>query len=161
MQTFGPTAVFVTSILVMGGCATSDCDPTRGGFIRGIGCSVSGSYGAREANLRTTRDAAEIERDRSQRALDKTHRQKQATEERVAAAGREYQALDRDLAAMQTKLSRAKSGNEDLKRKLRGLQQEMKLLKADLFTPQAEKDKQLGDLRKRKADLERQIEGAL
>lgn len=161
MQSFGPTAVLVTAILVLCGCATTDCDPSRGGFIRGIGCSVSGSYGTREANLRTTRDAAEIERERSQRTLDNTHRQKQAAEEQVKAAGREYQALDRDLAAMQTKLSKAKSGNEGLKRKLRGLQQEMKLLKADSFTPQVEKDKQLEDLRKRKADLERQVEGAL
>lgn len=161
MHSFGLTAVFVTSILVIGGCATTNCDPSRGGFIRGIGCSVSGSYGARQANLRTTRDSVEIERDRSQRALDQTNRQKEATEEQVKAAGREYQALDRDLAAMQTKLSKAKSGNEELKRKLRGLQQEMKLLKADSFTPQVEKDKQLEDLRKRKADLERQVEGAL
>ena len=161
MPSFGPTAVFVTSILLLGGCATTDCDPTRGGFIRGIGCSVSGSYDAREANLRTTRDAAQIERDRSQRTLDQTNRQKATTEGQVAAAEREYQALDRDLAAMQTKLSKAKAGNEDLKRKLRGLQQEMKLLKADSFSPQAEKDKQLEDLRKRKADLERQVEEAL
>ncbi|MGH8627544.1 MAG: hypothetical protein ACREYC_20515 [Gammaproteobacteria bacterium] len=153
--------VLVTSLVILGGCATSDCDPTRGGFIRGIGCSVSGSYDARQANLRTTRDSAEIERERSQRALDQTNRQKQATEERVAAAEREYQTLDRDLAAMQTKLSKAKAGNEGLKRKLHGLQQEMKLLKADSFTPQAEKDKQLEDLQKRKADLERQVEGAL
>lgn len=153
--------VLVTSLLVLGGCATSDCDPTRGGFIRGIGCSVTGSYDARQANLRTTRDSAEIERDRSQRALDNTNRQKQATEERVAAAEREYRTLDRDLAAMQTKLSRAKAGNEELKRKLRGLQQETKLLKADSFTPPDEKARQLEDLRKRKADLERQVEGAL
>ena len=51
--------------------------------------------------------------------------------------------------------------NGDLIRKLRGVQQEMKLLNADSFTSQSERDKQLEHLRKRKGDLERWVEEAL
>lgn len=161
MKYLNHAITLATSLLFMGGCATSDCDPSRGGFIRGIGCSVSGSYEAREANLRHTRDAAELERQRSQRSYDETSRQVEATKGELAAAEREYEALDRDLAALRTKLSKSKVANEELKRKVSELEQEMKLLKADSFTPQSEKDRHLEQLRKQLTELQRQVAGAL
>jgi hypothetical protein len=36
------------------GCATTDCDPGRGGFFRGIGCSASGSYSQRQRQMQST-----------------------------------------------------------------------------------------------------------
>jgi len=45
--------VFIATVL--GGCATTHCDPTQDGFIGGVGCTLSGGYDkrieAREGNL--------------------------------------------------------------------------------------------------------------
>ena len=62
---------------------------------------------------------------------------------------------------MRAKLSRSKTANKDLERKIADLEAKNKLLQDDTFSPEAEKEKQLQKLRGQKEALEREVDLAL
>lgn len=146
---------------LLNGCATTECDPAGGGYLRGIGCSVSGSYDQRQAERQSQ---VELERQR-QAALESQYRQTQAEQTAVRqereAAEKRYAALRGDLQRMRNKLAQSKSENRKLKQDIDDLKGQTDLLEKDSFTPEAEKTERLNDLQRRKASLEKQVDIAL
>jgi chromosome segregation ATPase len=140
------------------GCATTDCDPGRGGFFRGIGCSASGSYSQRQRQMQST-----IGREQqTQAGLQRQERQAdQAAIESGAqrqAAEMEYAGLQSDIDALNAKAAQSKTKSKDLKREIRSVQHQLDLLKADTLSPQAEIDRRRAALDRRLKELEREVD---
>ena len=47
------SAIAVLALLGMAACSPQSCDPSQAGFLSGIGCEASGSYGVRNQYQRT------------------------------------------------------------------------------------------------------------
>lgn len=108
-------AIALVAVIGVGGCASHDCDPTRGGLISAVGCDFSGGYDKRisdreaeEAALVQRRGEMSRERTRliaDQRTLEadlktKTAERKRAEVE-LAEARRKLAGSERDNAALQ------------------------------------------------------------
>jgi chromosome segregation ATPase len=146
-------AVFVSA------CTTAECDPSQGGFIRGIACT--GKYEQRQEEKQATLTEEQVRQKTIQDDYTRTKAEQDATERKRKAAERKHAALQSDLDAMRTKLSRSKTANKDLERKIADLEAKNKLLQDDTFSPEAEKEKQLQKLRGQKEALEREVDLAL
>jgi septal ring factor EnvC (AmiA/AmiB activator) len=146
-------AVFVSA------CTTAECDPSQGGFIRGIACT--GKYEQRQEEKQATLTEEQVRQKTIQDDYTRTKAEQDATERKREAAERRYAALQSDLDAMRAKLSRSKTANKDLERKIADLEAKNKLLQDDTFSPEAEKEKQLQKLRGQKEALEREVDLAL
>jgi septal ring factor EnvC (AmiA/AmiB activator) len=146
-------AVFVSA------CTTAECDPSQGGFIRGIACT--GKYEQRQEEKQATLTEEQVRQKTIQDDYTRTKAEQDATERKRKAAERKYAALQSDLDAMRAKLSRSKTANKDLERKIADLEAKNKLLQDDTFSPEAEKEKQLQKLRGQKEALEREVDLAL
>ncbi len=146
-------AVFVSA------CTTAECDPSQGGFIRGIACT--GRYEQRQEEKQVTLTEEQARQKAIQDDYAKAKSDQGSVRRQREAAERKYAALQSDLDAMKSKLSRSKKANKDLERKIADLEAKNKLLKEDTFSPQAEKDKQLQKLKGQKEALEREVDLAL
>lgn len=146
-------AVFVSA------CATGDCDPSQGGFIRGIGCT--GKYEERQEQKQATLIQEQGRQQSIQDDYAKARSEQAAVRQQRQEAERKYAALQNDLDAMKSKLARSKSTNKDLERKIAELEAKNKMLREDTFSPQVEKEKQLQKLKGQKEALEKEVDLAL
>ena len=142
-------------------CSTAQCDPSQGGFFRGVGCASSGTYSQRKDEKQTVIN----QETQKQTALQSDY--KKASDEQAAVAAqrreaeRKYAALQSDLGSMKAKLANSKTQNKALEQKVADLERKTSMLKQDAFTPEAEKAKRLQSLQAQKDDLEREIDLAL
>jgi hypothetical protein len=96
-------------LIVLAGCTAAGCDPNQAELFTGIGCAVSGSYGAREAGLRSNLAAAQA---------NELQRQADATRARAGeASARE------DLVRRQEQLALLDKRLRELKRQLEAARQ--------------------------------------
>jgi chromosome segregation ATPase len=146
-------AVFVSA------CTTADCDPSQGGFIRGIACT--GKYEKRQEEKQATLTEEQARQKAIQEDYGKASRDQSDIRQQREAAEKRYAAFQDDLNAMKSKLARSKSINKDLERKIAELEAKNKLLKEDTFSPQAEKEEQLKKLQGQKELLEKEVDLAL
>ncbi len=143
------------------GCATNECDPSQGGYLRGIGCTASGSYGQRQADKRQVVD---LERERQaglQSDYQRTQAEQAAVRQQRQAAERRYAALQKDLDALRKKLKQSKTGNQKLEGEIDDLKRQTDLLAKDSYTPDAKKAERLQELQRQKEALERQVDLAV
>ncbi|MBK8906863.1 MAG: hypothetical protein IPM60_02865 [Rhodospirillales bacterium] len=142
-------------------CATGECDPSQGGFIRGIGCSASGSYGERQEQKQAALQQEQQRKSELQTEVERTSQEKAAVRSQREAAERKYASLQNDLDAMEAKLAKSKTENKDLEERLAALQAETVLAKTDTSASDAERQKQLRLLQEQKDTLEDEIDQAL
>lgn len=107
------TAIFITALLLLAGCATSP-DPAQGGFISGVNGILSGNYDRRVrvqsdelTRLRMEQAAAEDQARRASSAVADRERQLDDLHGKVAR-------LDRSLKAAQASISRQRAQNVSL-----------------------------------------------
>lgn len=158
--------IFFSSVLAvvalgLSGCATIDCDPSQGGYLRGIGCSAGGAYEQRQQEKLVV-----LSEERARQAqLDSDYRRAVAEQKTVRAqrgsAERQYAAFRSDLDKMSLRLSRSKTRKSGLEREIADLKAQAKMLEKDTFTPESEKAERLDRLMRQKAALEREIDMAL
>ncbi|WP_228719775.1 hypothetical protein [Methylococcus geothermalis] len=154
-----PAIVLPAALAILAtGCATTDCDPGRGGFFRGIGCSASGSYGQRQQQMQSTisreqqtQAGLRSEYAQANQAAIETDAQRQAAE-------KQYADLQGDIDALNARLARSKSKKKDLSREIKSVQNQLDLLKADTMSPRAELDKRRAELDRRLKELEREVD---
>ncbi len=89
-------ALLATTILAVGGCAASQCDPNQAGFLTGIGCAVGPGYADR-----TQQDQAELGAAREQ--LQSAQGQAVAANAQAAAAIDQRAAMRAQLHALDTR----------------------------------------------------------
>ncbi len=148
-------------LALLSGCATTECDPAQGGYLRGIGCSASGSYTQREAEKRTL---AEQERQRQaelQSDYQRTQAEQAAVRKDRQAAEKKYAALRSELDGLRKKLKQSKSTHQKLEGEIENLKRQTDLLEKDTFTPSDQKAQRLNELQRQKESLERQVELAV
>lgn len=154
-------AVLVLS-WVVSGCATTDCDPGRGGFVRGVGCSMSDQG----YEKRQQQKSAELSQEQMREAqLQATYQQTQAEQKRVRAQRdareRQYREMQNDLGAMRRELAVAAVENRALEQQIADLEGEIRLLQQDEFAPDQQKTQRLEQLQKRKQLLQREVDAVL
>ena len=144
--------------LVSSGCATTDCDPAHGGFIRGIGCATSGSYEQRQQQKQA--DVTRVQQTQSglKREYDTLNRQGEQT-------GAERQALEQELAqvqgqidALNAELAQSNADTAQLRQNLKNVQHQLDLLKVDRISPKPQVDQRRAALDKRIKELEREVD---
>lgn len=157
----GSRGVFVLlAALGLNACATTECDPSRGGFVRGIGCSADGKYSARQQEKQQTLSEEQQRSDELKANYEATQTDQARVRRERQAAERKYAALQDDLTTMREKLAAAKVTNVALENELAALENEVRLLQQDAFTPEADKQARLEKLRRRKELLESEVETA-
>ncbi len=87
------------AVLVLAGCASGDCDPSRAGLLDGIGCSAGGHYqqrqGALGQNLAATRaDALESQADAARASMVAGDAQQRLADRRRRLAQMDAQSAD-------------------------------------------------------------------
>jgi len=154
-------AFALVGLVALAGCATTECDPNQGGFVRGVACTADGKYQVRQQEKQQT---LSTEQNRSQ-DLQASYQATQAEQERVRrerqAAERSYAALQDELAAMRATLSAAKAENRELENEIATLESDIELLQMDEFTPDSAKRARMEQLRRRKDLLESEVEAVL
>lgn len=153
--------VIAVVAFAIGACSTMECDPSRGGFVRGIGCAASGSYGERQQQKQATLQQEQQRQQSLHSEYQRTTDEQAVVRAERQAAERKYASLQSDLKAMKAKLAKSKSGNQDLEQKLAELEAKTDLLQKDTFTPDNQKQEQLNRLRAEKDALETEIDQAL
>ncbi len=153
--------LLILGVQALAACATTECNPGEGGFVRGVACSADGKYAVRQEDRQQTLTA---EQERS-RDLETSYQATQTEQERVRrerqAAEKRYAALQDDLATMRKQLSAAKVSNRKLENQIAALESDIRLLQQDTFTPEADRQARLEQLRRRKVLLESEVETAL
>lgn len=144
--------------MLASGCATTDCDPGRGGFFRGIGCSASGSYGQRQQQMQSTVSREQQTQAGLQRQYTQANQAAIESDAQRQAAEKEYAGLQSDIDALNAKAAQSRTKKKDLSREIRSVQNQLDLLKADTMSPQAEIDKRRAALDRRLNELEREVD---
>ncbi|MDF9392545.1 MULTISPECIES: hypothetical protein [Methylococcus] len=144
--------------MLASGCATTDCDPGRGGFFRGIGCSASGSYGQRQQQMQATLNREQQTQAGLQRQYGQANQAAIASDAERQAAENEYADLQRDIDDLNAKSAQSRTKKQELRREIRSVQNQLDLLKADTMSPQAEIDKRRTALDRRLKELEREVD---
>lgn len=149
--------------LLIAGCATttSDCDPAQGGYLRGIGCSVSGGYNQRQEDRQETLREERLQQAQLRGEYEDTLAEQRTVRSKRRATEQQYSAVRRDLNQMQARLASSKTRGSNLQGEIAGMQSEVSMLEQDTFTPEAEKAERLERLMEEKAALEREIDMAL
>lgn len=145
--------------VALGGCASHDCDPTRGGLISAMGCDFSGGYDKRikdregeEAALvqrraEMSREQTRLETDQrkasaalQQKIAERKKAQSELAEARRALAGSEKdntalqqqaQALEDEIAQTSGEMGDLTSAERSAQARLSALQKEQKALDAE------------------------------
>ena len=147
--------------LGLAACSASDCDPSKGGFVRGIGCMAGGGYDQRISDRRGAVDQERTRQAHLQQDYEQSRAQQEAVRAQRQAAERQYSVLKRDLEAMKAKLAGAKTGRPELQRQVSDLQTQVSMLERDAASPEAEKAQRLEALLRKKTALEQEIDLAL
>lgn len=156
----GLAGVLLIAVL-LAGCATTDCDPAQGGYLRGIGCAASGAYDRREAEKKETL-SREQERQASLREqYQRTQEEQVKVRTQRLEAERKYATLRKEVEALRTRLEQEKTGNKHLEREVDNLRAQVGMLENDSVTPAADKERRLSELQMRKDALEKQVGAAL
>lgn len=155
------SAILPLLAVTLGACATGECDPSQGGFVRGIGCATSGSYGERREQKQAALQQEQQKKSELEMEVERTSKEKAAVRSEREAAERKYAALQSDLDAMEKKLARSRTENKELEQRLAALQAETVLAKTDTSASDAERQKQLRLLQEQKDALETEIDQAL
>jgi chromosome segregation protein len=122
-------AAAVIILAALSGCTAADCDPSRADLFSGIGCAASGSYAARESQLRSGVAAAqanELERqsEASRAAADAANAQQDLVHKRQQLA-----AVDRQLNTLRLRLDAARQRQGVDQEALRRAQAELDALR--------------------------------
>jgi len=152
-----PLAVGLTALLV-GGCATTDCDPSKGGYLRGIGCTVGGGYRERQDIKQGAVETERVRQEDLRRQYSDAKAEQDVVRKQREAAERRYASLKRDLDDLRSRLRQGKVENRRLEEEIAALKGQVDLLQKDNVTPASEKDARLKDLQRQKEALERQVE---
>lgn len=145
---------------VLSGCATTDCDPAHGGFLRGIGCAAGGSYSERQQQKQAAIGREQQTQTGLKREYEHTNREVEQTTAERQALEREYARLQNEIDGLNAKLAKSKSDTRNLSRNIKGVQNQLDLLKVDTFSPRPDLDKRRAALDKRVKELEREVDMA-
>ena len=154
------TKTLATSLYIslLSGCATTDCDPGRGGFVRGIGCSVSGSYTERQQKMQASvSQEQQVYKGLNKQYASVNSQAEQTTTERKALEV-EYSQLQSAIDSLNNKLEKSKVNTAELKRNIKAAQNQLNLLKVDEFSPELAIKNQTTALDKRLKDLEKEVD---
>lgn len=100
----GPALAGV-GLALLAGCAAQDCDPRNAGFLSGIGCAASGSYGQRTAYQQQALGAASTQAlDARDAAIEQGDRATNA-QAAATAATRRLRQMDASIDGLRAQLS--------------------------------------------------------
>jgi len=145
-------------ILGLSGCSTTDCDPARGGFIRGIGCSASGSYTERQQQMQTMVGQEQHTHTGLNQEYESVNSQVQQTTSEREDLEAEYAQLQNEIDSLNSRLAKSKADNSNLRRNIKSAQNQLNLLKADTFSPKPVIKKQSSAIEKRLKQLKREVD---
>lgn len=148
------------SLSVLSGCATTDCDPARGGFLRGIGCAAGGSYSERQQQKQAAVGREQQTQTGLKREYEQTNRDVEQTTAERQALEQEYARLQDEIDGMNAQLAKSKKDTGNLRRNVKGVQNQLDLLKADTLSPRSDLDKRRAALDKRLKELQREVDMA-
>lgn len=149
------------ALTLAAGCATTECDPSQGGYLRGMGCTASGAYGQRQVEKQDVVNQERARQSGLQTDYQRTQAERAAVRQQRQAAERRYAALQSDLDGMRKKLKQSKAGNQRLEAEIDDLKRQTDLLAKDSYTPDAKKAERLQELQRQKEALERQVDLAV
>ncbi|KHD06752.1 hypothetical protein PN36_02315 [Candidatus Thiomargarita nelsonii] len=123
--------VFIATVL--GGCATTNCDPTQDGFLGGVGCTLSGGYDKRI-------NARQAELERSKQKQQQAGIEQQALNTEFQSLKGQFENMSADIDNLETELDhmqnasskdidkadRLKKEFAKVRKKLAGLKQQQK-----------------------------------
>lgn len=143
------------------GCATTECDPSQGGYLRGIGCTASGAYEQRQVEKRELVDQERWRQSDLEADYQRTQAEQAAVRKQRQAAEKRYAALQHELDGLRKRLKQGKANNQKLEAEIDDLKRQTDLLEKDSFTPDAKKAARLNELQRQKEALERQVDLAV
>lgn len=115
-------------LLVLGGCAASQCNPGTAGFFSGLGCAVGNGYaqrrqalGAEATQANATASYYDAEASRSEAARQAALTELASERDQLATMQHEQQELARRLAADATEHGATKAELDEAERKLAAL----------------------------------------
>ncbi len=146
--------------LALGGCQTNQ-DPAQGGVFSGVVNMTDGAYDKRQQNRKQTLENEQDANQQKQRELERTNAQRDAVAAQRVQAEKRYAVLSAEVKALKARLAKTKGQCADLQHEADALQSKIDMLKADSFTPDAERAARLEALCKEKAALENQIDTAI
>lgn len=150
--------VLAAGCFLLAGCATTDCDPARGGFIRGIGCATSGSYATRQQQKQAQITRGQQTQAGLQREYDSLNRQSEQTGAERQALEQEYAQLQGQIDALNADLAKSKADATQVRQNLKSVQNQLDLLKVDRVSPKPVVDQRRAALDKRIKELEREVD---
>ena len=108
--------VAIALIVLLAGCTPAACDPSQAEFFSGVGCAVSGSYGARESELRTGVTEARANALEQQLQADRARADQASAQQELARHRNQLALLDGRLRELRRQL--------DLARQRQGINQD-------------------------------------
>ncbi len=144
----------------LAGCTPGACDPSQAGFLSGIGCEASGSYGQRSAALQTqlqsSRASALQER---ANALD-AQQDAAASQGELARSRQRLRSIDSQNATLQRRLATLRASNRVDQGRLAGAQSQLAELSRRRASLGARPDDaSVRDLERQQHDLEGVVRG--
>lgn len=156
-----PAAIGGLGVMLAAGCATTECDPSQGGYLRGLGCSASGAYGQRQTEKQALVDQERERQTDLQTDYQRTQAEQAAVRKQRQTAEKRYAALQGELDSLRKRLKQSKAGNQKLESEIDDLKRQTDLLEKDSFTSEARKAQRLNELQQQKDVLERQVDLAV
>ena len=144
--------------LVLSGCATTDCDPARGGFMRGIGCAAGGTYDQRQQQKQADVTRGQQTQAGLKREYDTLNRQGEQTGAERQALEQEFAQVQGQIDALNAELAQSKADTAQLRQNLKNVQHQLDLLKVDRISPKPQVDQRRAALDKRIKELEREVD---
>jgi hypothetical protein len=105
--TLARVALAVAGFAWLPACTPADCDPAHAEFFAGLGCSVSGSYTAREVSLRNNLAAAQAIELQRQADASRAAAEAETAQQDLARRRRQLALLDGRLRELQRQLDAA------------------------------------------------------
>lgn len=150
--------------LAVSGCTTSE-DPAQGGFLSGVKNLSDGTYQNRVDQRQKALEDEQDKNTQQSRTAERLAAQSADVKAQREAAEAKYTDFQRSLTTTRNKLATAEKANSkkkteaaSLNRQIDSLEKKIKLLQQDTFTPDADKQKRLEDLRKEREMLEREVD---
>ena len=152
----------IISVFFLTGCASTrvggDCDPSHGGFFTGISCASSGGYDQRVRSLNQEMVKSELDNEKISRDLKSAQGEAASLELEKRKLSEQYKTLDSEIDDLEKKANKSKRKKEMLLTSLRNLRNQEALIKSNKNANPEEISKKLNDLRKKKEELEAEID---